>query len=786
MPQRNGKMTRLLFMTIYGFAHVCSTNLAKAQQKDPLPVEEGLRVRSFEGFGWSSMDLSPDGNLLAYVVRDNEQVTTSSDPQATTRTGIPFGTIAGHCIYLSDIKTGKLVTLTGEDTESWLPVWSPDGRYLAFLSNRDGSGQAKLWIWSPTKSEFTKVTDKPMRTEEIIWLADSRRLLVTAQPSGSFVPNSVRAVESKANSQNATPGRQQQSTVVVYESDTSDHHAKASSNAGPWNLDDTYLHDLFLVDVTTGESRTIVKGQKVARYRASPDGSHIAFTVPKRFETGSQQILFDLVVVSIETSNQQTIASDIRLDFDGGEFSWAPDSAAIVYHAGGPATKIRDCFVVSALGGDQRNITKLSAPRQMSEGRSSIPLWDAKRNIYFVEDGVLWRTSIDSNAAAKLAEIKNRDIVELVDRADNKLWTFDGEKHAVAITHDDAGKQDGFYQIDVESGQTEKLREMGQCYRCGNSQTQFRVAMDGQHIVYLSEDAQHSPDVWLTDYRFADPQRLTRMHPQFDQVEMGSARLIDWLSDDGKQLHGALLLPSSYQAGQRYPLLVWVYGSLSLSDFFDRFGLFYGGTFNMQFFATRGYAVLLPDSPLSEGSAMADLAKTVLPGVNKVIEMGIADPERLGVMGQSNGGFSTLALIVQSKRFKAAIAIDGMGDLVSLYSEMDKGGATYGLGLVEHGQDSMGGTPWQYRDRYIENSPFFYLDRVETPLLIVHGSEDSYVAPFLGDQIFVGLRRLGKEVVYAKYLGEGHTPREWTFANQVDLCNRMIDWFDKYLNRSKH
>jgi len=93
----------------------------------------------------------------------------------------------------------------------------------------------------------------------------------------------------------------------------------------------------------------------------------------------------------------------------------------------------------------------------------------------------------------------------------------------------------------------------------------------------------------------------------------------------------------------------------------------------------------------------------------------------------------------------------------------------------------MGGTPWDVRDRYIANSPVFFFDRVQTPLLIIQGAEDTTVAPYLGDEVFVDLRRLGKDVEYAKYEGEGHSPLNWRYANQVDLCNRVIAWFDKYL-----
>jgi len=161
--------------------------------------------------------------------------------------------------------------------------------------------------------------------------------------------------------------------------------------------------------------------------------------------------------------------------------------------------------------------------------------------------------------------------------------------------------------------------------------------------------------------------------------------------------------------------------------------------------------------------------------------MGIADPDQVGAMGHSYGGYSVLSLIVQTTRFKAAIELDGMANELSAYGQMGPDGTAFQTSISEQGQGLIGGTPWQFRERYIENSPFFYFDRVQTPLLIVHGSEDKTVAPFLGDEIFVALRRLGKNVEYAKYEGENHSPLYWSYPNQSDLCNRMIEWFGRYL-----
>jgi dipeptidyl aminopeptidase/acylaminoacyl peptidase len=363
----------------------------------------------------------------------------------------------------------------------------------------------------------------------------------------------------------------------------------------------------------------------------------------------------------------------------------------------------------------------------------------------------------------------------------SQLWAPDRGTSTIVVTHDDLGKQDGFYRIDLATGKSSRLLETGQCYTCAYVVNPFVVTNDARHLAYFAEDARNDLDMWISDSDFRAPRRLTHLNRQFDKYRMGRARLIDWLSEDGEKLQGALLLPSDYEEGKHYPLVVWVLGGESLSDHFDHFGLSYRGPFNMQLLGTRGYAVLLPDSVLHLGTPMVDVAKTVLGGVNKVIDMGIADPDRLGVMGHSYGGYNVLALLVQTGRFKAAAEVDGYANLVGNYGIMNKDGRAFGTSVMERGQGLMGGPPWEFPNRYVENSPIFYLDRVQTPLLIVQGAKDETVPSFLADEIFVGLRRLGKEIEYAKYDGEDHSPLYWTYGNQVDFCNRMIWWFDKHL-----
>ncbi len=779
MPSHEINVAPLL-IGVFLWAGGLLSSIAVAQPTEAITLEHALRVRSFAPL--SSIEWSPDGKWLAYVVRDNHR----AEPESkNTRigSGVPAWA-SGNDVWVSNTKTGEARNLTGGKGTSWLPSWSPDGRYLAFLSNRDGSGESKLWLWNTSKDDLEKVSDLGVRTERIDWMAAGSVLVTVAELSSSPVDGSK--VQSEVESQKAFGHAVQGSTVVLYQSRPQERADEAAQKSDPWDLDRS-LRDIASIDVATGDARLLVHGRKIATYKPSPDGSRIAYTIPKRFEKpGSQQILYDLAIVTVATNQDVVVASSIRLDYDGAEFSWSPDGALLSYHTGGPNDNARDCYTVSAAGSVPNNITGLSPRGQASRYTSSVPLWDmVGSHIFFVEDGALWQASVARNGASEIARIPGREIISLLNAQSADLpWMIDQGKAVVVLTHDDAGKQDAFYRVDLRNGNSTKLLERGECYTCADVGRPFALTQDGRRVAYLAEDAQHDLDLWLSDVSFQDPRRLTHLNPQFDGYKLGAARLIEWLGDDGQRLRGALLLPPDYMEGRRYPLIVWVYGGSLLSDHLDHFGLVDGGPFNFQLLATRGYAVLLPDSPGHEGTPMADLAKTVLPGVNEAIKLGLADPDRLGIMGQSNGGYSVLALIVQTKRFKAAIEMDGMADLIGLYGEMDKAGTTYGTSL-EHGYDALGGTPWEFRERYLENSPFFYFDRIETPVLIVHGGEDSAVAPFLGDQIFATLRRLGKEAEYAKYEGEGHSPLYWSYENQLDLCSRMIAWFDEHL-RTKH
>lgn len=755
---------------------VATANLTMAQDARPLLVADALNIRSFGGFGFSAMDLSPDGRWVAYVVANNEK-TKPEDRDASSQSGVPLGR-TGDDIWITETHTRESRNLTGGKGENWLPTWSPDGSRLAFISDRDGSGQAKVWAWTRETGVLKKVSDVAVRTDQLQWFPEGRRLLFTALPEGWSVD--VYAARTRTNAGGA-PGSgkfDERAVVWLYRSSSAPAQTDQTVNSDPWNLD-SYLCDLASLDLVTGTVRYLVHGRRIARFSLSPDGARIVYAIPLRFERpGSQQVLYDLVAVATASNQSRVIASGVRFGPDGGGFSWSPDSTRISFRPRGMDEKTSDCYVVAVSGGEPRNVTNFTPPAGQSHIRWWTPLWDAAGALYVIQEDALWRVPAGGVQAVKVAAIPGREVLGMLQQGENQLWQLG--KSAVVAVHDDNGKQDGFYRIDLATGASARLHEKGQCYTCVPFLFPWAVSRDGRELAFFAEDAQHSPDLWVTDEDFHEPSRVTNLNPQYDSYVMGRPELIDWLSEDGEKLRGVLLLPSGYEATKRYPLVVWVYGGSMLSQTYNQFGLASAGAFNLQLLATRGYAVLLPDSPLHEGTPMLDLVKTVLPGVNKVIEMGIADSERLGVMGQSNGGYSTLGLIVQTPRFKAAINLDGWGDHIAHYGQMDKDGGAFGTSL-EHGQDAMGGSVWEFRERYIENSPLFYLDRIKTPVLLIHGEADSNVPSFLGDEIFVGLRRLGKEVEYAKYPNEEHSLLYWSYQHQADACSRILAWLDKYL-----
>jgi len=779
--------TKLLLTLLCVFGLQTIETLAQPRQT-PLPVEEVLAALHFR-YGMA-VDLTPDGVWAAFTLQDDRRRERPTEGYASvhfTHTGV-IKALLGCDIWVTNTQTGESKNLTEGKGSSWSPVWSPDGTHLAFFSDR--SGAARLWVWERSSGKLRQLSEEIVHSlihyEGARWSPDGRSVLVKVLPAGMTIEGARDAITSPQ----ITEERGAHSpTVLVYRS-SAGQGAAAERNLydNGESIRNRRRADLALIEVATGKVRRIVTGFNPAWYGFSPDGGKVAFTDLKGYEPPqSRQMVYDLVVVSLSDARPRVIAPSVQLDFAGATVSWSPDGKMLSFitttDSGGPAKG--DCFVVPVSGGEPRNATP--APHPYFSNALRAPLWDAAgERIYLLSVDSVWKVNLKENSAEVVATIPGRRIIEAVaPREGGRFWSPDGGRSMIVTTRDERAKQDGFYQVDLNNGNQTKLLEERKSYG-DRPISNIDVSSDGKQVVFVAEDAGHSAEIWLATVDFKNPRRVTRINPQLDKYAMGTSRLIEWQSIDGETMRGALLLPANYQEGKRYPLIVSIYPNARLSDFANKFGLnpFGASVENMQLFATRGYAVLLADSFRPKVDPMLGVAKTVLPGVSKLVEIGIADPDRLGVIGHSNGGYGVLSLIVQTTRFKAAVCRGGYGNSIGFYSQMARDGSSWAVNYAEQYQN-MGGPPWRFPNKYIEDSPLFYLDRVQTPLLLVHGAEDTSVPSFLADEIFVGLRRLGKEVEYAKYEGEGHYEGNWGYYNQTDYLNRIINWFDKHLNNDQ-
>jgi dipeptidyl aminopeptidase/acylaminoacyl peptidase len=304
---------------------------------------------------------------------------------------------------------------------------------------------------------------------------------------------------------------------------------------------------------------------------------------------------------------------------------------------------------------------------------------------------------------------------------------------------------------------------------------------DQRSIAYMSEATDRPSDLYVADSTFSNVRRMTTLAPALSKYAFGKGQVIDYTDGYGKPSKAALLLPSNYVKGRRYPVVIWIYASTLGSNQINVFGLTGTSELNCQMYATRGYAVLFPNIPVHSGTPMRDIMKAIMPATDRIIALGIADPNRLAVAGVSNGGYSTFATIVQTNRFKAAISSVGFGNLIAMYGESE-----FPIGIdesvwkvwLEASGGSLGVAPWQSPETYVRNSPVFYLNRVHTPVLMEGGSID-YAIISMTDEMFTDLKTLGKDVIYLRYDGEGHGLTQE--PNLVDFWNRQLAFLEEHL-----
>jgi dipeptidyl aminopeptidase/acylaminoacyl peptidase len=485
----------------------------------------------------------------------------------------------------------------------------------------------------------------------------------------------------------------------------------------------------------------------------------------------------DLYVIDLKSGDRQLVVRRItgRRSYDG---SMSPDGRFVVFYKDG------DWHLYDVKKKELKNVTVGRGVPFANEDHDypmdppgyGLSEWLADSSAVFVYDKYdIWRVAADGSEPTSLTtgEGRKNDTVFRVTDLDPDEETIAPDEPLLLDAYHDLEKHDALYSIPPSGGELRRLYGTGM-----HSVELVARAERAGRLLFTRERYDEFPDLWTSTVGLEGPKRLTDANPQIPDFAWGSAELVEWSSAGGIPLQGILIKPGNYEPGKRYPVLVYFYRFFS-----QRLNLFNEPVVNHRpsfpLYASNGYAVFLPDIRFEIGQPGFSATKCLVPGVQKLVDMGIADPDAIGLHGHSWSGYQTAFVITQTDIFAAAVAGAPVSNMTSAYS-----GIRWGTGLArqfqyERSQSRIGGSLWEKPGLYIENSPVFFADRIETPLLIQFGDEDGAVPWYQGIELYLACRRLGKNCIMLQYRGEPHHLKK--YPNKLDYSIKMKEFFDHWL-----
>ncbi len=486
--------------------------------------------------------------------------------------------------------------------------------------------------------------------------------------------------------------------------------------------------DIWLVDVTTGQRRRVVQDGQVARTTLSPEAKHVAW-----YDYRARQWM----AMPVDGRAPVAVTAGIpyplwdedddhpMLPSPYGMAGWtAGDRALLVYDR-------YDVWAVSPTGrGDPRAITE-------GFGREN----DIRLRYVDLDPE---QDALESDAPLLLSGFQLRT------------------------------KDAGFFRDHVDGGRApERLvwgaKQFGRPVR----------AEDADALLYTREDVAEFPDLWVADRSFSGAHRISDVNPQQKEYNWATVELVSWLSTDGIPLQGLVYRPENFDPSRQYPMMVTFYERSS--DELNAYSppLPHRSVIRPTFYASRGYIVFEPDIVYEDGYPGESAMDAIMPGVLKLAAEPWVDAKRVGVQGHSWGGYQIAYMVTRTDFFAAAEAGAPVANMTSAYGGVRWGTGTSRMFQYERTQSRIGGSLWEEPSRYIQNSPIFELDKVKTPLLIMHNDHDSAVPWTQGIELFLGMRRLQKPAWMIVYNDAPHWPV--TPADIRDWNIRMQQFFDHYL-----
>jgi dipeptidyl aminopeptidase/acylaminoacyl peptidase len=537
---------------------------------------------------------------------------------------------------------------------------------------------------------------------------------------------------------------------------------------GYWAV--AHLADQKLVQLAGPDLPTLVPGNE--------GNANVALglsNLPYRRTSTWGETATDVYLVDLRTGQRQRVAQKLdgqaRLS-PGAKYVYWFDNADSAWHAYSVATQQRVKL------SDHKTAKFYDELNDMPDSPSDYGVagWatgDAGLLLYDRYD--LWSFDPENRRApVRLTQGREKTTRYRYVRLDPEERFIDPAKPLLLEVFDEKTRYDGFASLDIRQGNRLALLT-AQPASFGYP----RKARNTNDVLLTRETFQDFPDLHHTDLTFQNFRRLTTANPQQANYLWGTVELVSWTSFTGETLEGLLYKPENFDPAKQYPMITYFYERLSETLYRHITPAPTPSTVRPSEYTSRGYLVFIPDIPYTIGYPGPSAYDAIVSGVHSLLAKGYVDKAKLGLQGQSWGGYQTLYLITQTKLFSAAMAGAPVANMFSAY-----GGIRWGTGLsrqfqYERTQSRIGGTIWEKPLLYMQNSPLFQADRIQTPLLMMHNDQDGAVPWYQGIETFMALRRLQKPVWMLNYNGEDHNLIQR--KNRKDLSQRMQQFFDHYL-----
>lgn len=607
-----------------------------------------------------------------------------------------------------------------------------DGRRVAFVvsswDRENDRFNSDVWLTNDAR-ETIRLTSHPKRDDHPRWSPDMRRIaFLSDRGEGGaqiYLLNTLGGEPVALTSHKAPVTDFEWSPDGRYIAFLAEEPRERSKTKPPMVADEDFRYaQLWLLDVASQQVKPLTKGSlHISGFNWSWNGLQIVFTArstPKLMDSDSTEVFTTPVNWQMAATDTASLKPLTKGNGAESEPRFSPDGRWISYlaHADGDvsAGPLRIHLIPVNGGG---------APRVLAKNfdgyiRGYRWVFDSQRLIFNAGLGV-----------------------------NEQIYTMNlGDETPTAMTRSDG----------VNSG--------------------FTVTPDGMNVAFVHENPRVPTEIALLAARIMVPVFLTQLNPQTQDYALGQVDAIKWKSNDGTEIEGVLVYPVGYQTGKRYPLLTYIHGGPE-GAYTKSFNASWGGF--PQIYAGSGYAVFMPNFRGSSnyGAKFAQSnAKLVgkvdyediLSGIDELVKRGLADESKLAVAGWSYGGYLGGWIIGHTNRFKCAAYGAGLSNAVSYWGTAD---------IIHQRERLHGGTPWEARKMFDEQSPLSYLTNVKTPTLIFHGEKDERVPLGQSQETYRTLKRLGVAVQLVVYPDQGHGLLVPSY--QLDKMKREYAWIEKYV-----